>query len=379
MSANILWFTVVSSYIVQTKCFSRILSRQKYSSYNNSDGADNSDGVSTPIQNLSVQMAIVYFASWLLLLPIARIWNITTLKSSALESGAESSSSLNLVRSTDNFFDETTNGSRWTRIRERFRFCSKILLLSILLVIPIISYTVALSLSPAFDVTLIQNTSTFEIVTLLYGVFNIAKRKNVFRNFVIMMVALMGILIVSYTNATCDLLAGKLSINKETGEVNDPFLFDRLKASLLCGLCSLALGPFAVLSQKWLTNQRAETNRKTLFFITITCIVLLLPLLPKDSKFFATMAEDNLGCFLLLGIVGGIVPNVISIIMLNKCSAPEFITTTNLAIIVLMGLSQWICESNETFIVRWEVIGYLMLTVSGLALFFTLRPVKNRN
>lgn len=401
MSTNLLWLTLLGSYIVQTKSFSKILGRPTH--YNNNDLNNNiklnindtinniqninnstTDGPIKPIKNLSVQIAIVYFAAWFLLIPLARFWNIPCKIFSLDTNDINSLSNVHLNRDEfDSNSDTNTNvnsdnGTSISILRSRFKQFSKIFILSLLLSVTVLSYTLALSMTPAFDVTLIQNTSIFEIITLLYGVCGIAQRQNVFCNFIIMMVALIGILIVSYTNATCDLLAGKLSINKETGEVNDPFLFDRLKAALLCGLCSLTMGPFAVLSHKWLTNEKLVTNKKNICAIAITCILLLVPFIPKQSSFWRDINSNNRygWLFLILAIVGGVLPNIISVILLTKNSPPEFITTANLSVIVLMGLVQGLSESDQTYVVRWEVIGYLMLTVSSIILFFNLRNRK---
>lgn len=382
MSSNLLWLTVLGSYIVQTKSFSKILGRPTYNNNNNNNNIsninnihnatdDSKDNTIKPIKNLSVQIAIVYFAAWFLLIPLSRFWNLPH-KSSSTENEDVEVSNLNLDR------DDTTQESKFSVLCSKLKHFSKIFTLSLFISIAVLSYTLALTMTPAFDVTLIQNTSIFEITTLLYGVCGVSKRQNVFRNFIFMMMALIGILIVSYTNATCDLLAGKLSINKETGEVNDPFLFDRLKAALLCGLGSLTIGPFAVLSNKWLTNEKPSMNRRNVSYIALTSICLLIPFIPKKSSFWMDMNSNNESgwLFLMIAIVGGILPNIISIILLNKNSPPEFVTTANLAVIVLMGIVQGLSESNETYIVRWEVIGYIMLTCSAIFLFISLRGKK---
>ncbi|CAL9729612.1 mannosyl phosphorylinositol ceramide synthase regulatory protein Csg2p [Monosporozyma unispora] len=382
MSSNLLWLTVLGSYIVQTKSFSKILGRPTYNNNNNNNNIgninnihnatdDSKDNTIKPIKNLSVQIAIVYFAAWFLLIPLSRFWNLPH-KSSSTENEDVEVSNLNLDR------DDTAQESKFSVLCSKLKHFSKIFTLSLFISIAVLSYTLALTMTPAFDVTLIQNTSIFEITTLLYGVCGVSKRQNVFRNFIFMMMALIGILIVSYTNATCDLLAGKLSINKETGEVNDPFLFDRLKAALLCGLGSLTIGPFAVLSNKWLTNEKPSMNRRNVSYIALTSICLLIPFIPKKSSFWMDMNSNNESgwLFLMIAIVGGILPNIISIILLNKNSPPEFVTTANLAVIVLMGIVQGLSESNETYIVRWEVIGYIMLTCSAIFLFISLRGKK---
>lgn len=420
MTSNIIWFTAIIGYIVQTKSFSRILARHEYgkdyitnnnhtNTNNINNNASNGDPSNKVTKNLAVHVAILYFISWFLLLPLSRYWNYLYKSSSSAVAGtglnnnvvnnsslsssfSSTQSSILLTTNNNNLSSNSSNlnlvcddneddSSKLNKFLNNFKHFIKIFILAILLDIAILSYTVALSMMPAFDVTLIQNTSIFEITTLLYGVCNVAKRQNVFRNFVIMMTALVGILIISYTNATCDLLEGKLSINKETGEVNDPFLFDRLKASLLCGLCSLVMGPFAVLANKWLTEQKPDTNKKNISYLITICVILLLPLLPNDTSFFKEINDNNNNAwfFLFLGIIGGVIPTLVSIILLNKNSPPEFLTTANLAVIVMMGIANWISEANQTYIIRWEVIGYIMLSISTLFLFFSLRgPSKER-
>ncbi|KAK5959521.1 mannosylinositol phosphorylceramide synthase regulatory subunit PWA37_003482 [Arxiozyma heterogenica] len=257
-------------------------------------------------------------------------------------------------------------------------YITKLVVLSSLLVIPVFTYMLALSLSPAFDVALIQNTSIFEIVTLLYGVCGISKRKYIFRNFLVMCAALLGILIISYTKATCDILAGKLSINPTTGEISDPFLFDRLKASLLCGLGNLPVGLFAVMWNSWF-GQRSNTIQQQsahLSLIGIISLAMLVPFGPGFKVFYECIQlfnGDGLFWSTLLGSVFlGTVPFFCALLYLNRISSPEYLTTCNLGSIISMGIMEWLAEPTQTTIVRWEVVGYIMLSLSCLFLSMIL-------
>lgn len=266
-------------------------------------------------------------------------------------------------------------------------YICKLAALAVCLVVPLFAYVYALSLSPAFDVSLIQNTAVFEITTLLFGVCGIARKNNLFRNFVVMMTALIGILIVSYTKATCDLLSGKLTVNKHTGEVADPFLFDRLKGGLVCGLGSLMLGPFAVLWHHWFGNQRSNGTEPIEKFVVkhsthislvgTVCLFLLLPFIPKLTRSFDLISSLYMDKFfwvtIMCSILFGMLPNLFAVMALLHDCTPEFLTTTNLGAIIFMGLTDWILEPGQTTIVQWEVIGYMMLASSCIYLAVTLR------
>ncbi|CCE61493.1 hypothetical protein TPHA_0A04180 [Tetrapisispora phaffii CBS 4417] len=260
------------------------------------------------------------------------------------------------------------------------RYFFKLLLLSILILIPVFAFLSSLSIAPAFDISLIQSTSIFEITILLYGICGLSRRKSVFRNYIIMMIALSGVLVVSYTKATCDLLAGKLSINKETGELNDPFLFDRLKGTLICGLGSLPVGPFAVLYNRWFNKNKSTLVKQGnhLAWIGLINMCILLPFFPKLSSETASLLYSGKSFWLPIfaSIVFGAVPHLLSLLFLNRNTIPEYAPTTALGAIIVMGLAEWICEPNQTYIVRWEVIGYLALAICCIILsvsFFKLR------
>lgn len=254
----------------------------------------------------------------------------------------------------------------------------KLVILSSLLVVPVFTFMLALSLSPVFDVALIQNTSLFEIVTLLYGVCGISRRKYIFRNFFIMCVALLGILIISYTKATCDILAGKLSINPTTGEISDPFFFDRLKASLLCGLGNLPIGLFAVMWNCWF-GQRSNTIQQQsahLSLIGIISTIMLVPFGPGFKVFYECIQLFNgdrlFWSILLCSVFLGTVPFLYALLYLSRISPPEYLTTCNLGAIISMGIMEWLAEPAQTTIVRWEVVGYIILSLSCLFLSMIL-------
>lgn len=371
MATRIYWFIAVLGYIIQTKCFSHLQTREKYDNANDERSH----------HGLMILLAFMYFASWLLLSPISRIFDKREEKkkqSAPLSSTLTSSSSDLELQS---FSDEQEAPPRVTRtsdykndneLKFSIKYFAKLTTLSVLLLVPVLSYTMALSMSPGFDVALIQNTSIFEITSLLYGVCGLTKRRNVFRKFVIMLTALIGIVIVSYTKATCDLLAGKLSINQETGELNDPFLFDRLKSSLLCGLGALTIGPFCVLWNRWFNNSKHITLGQQcshLSIVGITSMVLLLPFFPAFAATISSTYKDRtFWLTALAAIFFGTLPNVLSLLQVNRKASPEYATTINLGTIIFMGISDWICEPTQTTIVRWEVIGYVMLSVCCIML-----------
>lgn len=409
MSTTALWFAVVLSYVIQTRGFSHIQSRTFLSNLKApakatadaaaqaAQAAQESYGTKT----LTVYLTFIYFASWLLVLPLSRLWKDDAKPLLPLENSIASNSSLSLDHDEDDEIDNVIDTVTVDNLlenegkQEEFsllsvataKYVAKLSILAVLAVVNIFTYNMALSLSPAFDVALIENTSIFEIVTLLYGVCNISRKNYVFRNFFVMMVALIGILIVSYTKATCDLLAGKLSINQDTGEVNDPFLFDRLKGGLICGLGALTMGPFAVLWNRWFTAKgamRTTLAQQSQHLGLIGCIsmLMLLPFLPAlstSNDYISLLYTDKSFWLTIMGsIIFGILPNLLSLIQLNRTAPPEYITTCFLGIIIFMGLADWVTEPTQTMIVRWEVIGYLMLAISCVTLSYTLGERKKK-
>lgn len=372
MATRIYWFTAVAGYIVQTKCFSYLQTKD------NIDSAKDEKSH----KSLMVILSFMYFASWLLLPAISRFFDVReSVKKQNLSAPLTlSSSSSDLELQT---FDEepeisaetvtNTDQKPETENKITIKYLAQLITLAVLVFVPVLSYMMALSMSPGFDIALIQNTSIFEITSLLYGVCGLTKRRNVATRFLIMMIALIGILIVSYTKATCDLLAGKLSINESTGELNDPFLFDRLKSSLLCGLGSLTIGPFAVLWNRWFNKRSKHVTMSEqcghLSIMGLICMILLLPFYPSLVGAISSIYNDR--SFWLVSVAGilcGALPHVVSLLQVNRKTTPEYSTTINLGAIIFMGISDWICEPTQTTIVRWEVIGYIMLSVCCIML-----------
>lgn len=420
MSNSLLWFTGVIGYVIQTKCISTIQSRQVVAtSASEQDAAGVDTGnTSSGTYILTLYLTFIYFASWTFLMPIAKMWK--EFKQSTepdqadlvpIVEGDEDPEHRNTNRMLLQYYQRQANKNNQIVSWRNFTYFLKLMVLTALLIIALVTYNLALSMSPAFDVALIQNTSIFEIVTLLYGVCGLARRQNVFRNFIIMLTALIGILIISYTKATCDMLSGKLSINKDTGELSDPFLFDRLKSSLLCGLGALTIDPFAVLWNRWFGGRSRSSSVLTktlpqssvshsllehikarnavnsfvkqcthLSFIGLVGMIVLfpfLPAIPTSSETVSFLYSDRtFWLSAMVGIVFGVIPCLLSLLLLNRNASPEYLTTCNLGAIIFMGISDWISEPTQTTIIRWEVIGYIILTICCLILSFTFNEKK---
>ncbi|CAI4058506.1 hypothetical protein N7582_001124 [Saccharomyces uvarum] len=407
MSTTLLWFSSVIGYVIQTKCLSNLQSRKEIPAGANSTAATpETNGDNGSSGSLTFYLTFMYFASWLLLVPASRLWkNMRPMFISDSESNRTlefNSTNTESVADDDvdtfsHVLDDPQPRIATQQQKQKIisvasmKYLAKLTVLASIMIVANLTYNLALSLSPAFDVALIQNTAIFEIVTLLYGVCGISRKNYVFRNFLIMMNAVIGILIISYTKATCDMLAGKLSVNPNTGELTDPFLFDRLKGALICGLGALVMGPFAVLWNRWFCSNISKNDNSAvvlvkqsthLALIGIIGMIMLLPFIPKfpsrgSLESISLLYNDKNFWFSLLGaIFFGTLPNLISILELNRKAPAEYLTTCNLGAIIFMGLAEWICEPTQTTIVRWEVIGYIMLTVSLLVLSVTLGEGK---
>ncbi|CCK72523.1 mannosylinositol phosphorylceramide synthase regulatory subunit KNAG_0K01620 [Huiozyma naganishii CBS 8797] len=407
MLRRVAWFTAVIGYVIQTKGFSIIQSKK----FMDVDPAKESSAKLNGFSNeemkrcMTIYLAFIYFVSLLLLLPItsfftdkigsmgsgySRVPDGTDERENMVSNSSEEEYELqNIVSPRPSALsldltlqlDTSAAHSQDTAIstKSTVQYIGKLLFLTIFTMIPVFTYMLALSLSPAFDVALIQNTAVFEIVTLLYGVCGIARKNHVFRNFLVMMAALASIQVISYTKATCDMLAGKLSINPSTGEVTDLFLFDRLKASLICGLGSLSVGVFAVMWHRWFGKPSASLIQQSshLSLIGIMSIILLLPFVPDLKLSYQVIsfyyADKTFWLTLMGSLFFGTVPCLFSLLHLNKKNPPEFVTTVNLGSIIFMGLAEWLTEPIQTTIVRWEVIGYIVLVLSCIFLSMTLR------
>lgn len=425
MSNTLLWFTGVLGYVIQTKCIANIQSRKAVASNASIEAsAYSADTPASGTSNhiLTLYLTFIYFASWTFLMPLAKLWKelrqtaepVEEVDLATIVENDENPEHRNANRMLVEYYQRQLDAESKIVSWKNFSYVMKLLALTFLLMIAIVTYNLALSMSPAFDVALIQNISVFEIVTLLYGVCGLSRRQGIFRNFIIMLTALIGILIVSYTKATCDMLSGKLSINKDTGELSDPFLFDRLKSSLLCGLGNLTIGPFAVLWTRWfgkkshlsnaiskdlphtsvsntlldqINNRKASYSANSfvkqcthLSFIGLIGMFVMFPFLPKiptSSETVSILYSDKaFWLSSMFGIVFGVIPFLISLLLLNRNAAPEYITTLNLGCIIFMGISDWISEPTQTTIIRWEVIGYIILTVTCLILSYTFNERK---
>lgn len=407
MSTTLLWFSSVIGYVIQTKCLSNIQSKKEISvGPNGTIATPETNGDNGNSSSLTFYLTFMYFASWLLLVPASRLWkkmrpmfvsDSDSNRNSQFDNNNSGSVTNEDVDTFSHVLDDPQPRIPAQQQKQKiisvatFKYVAKLTVLALIMIVADLTYNMALSLSPAFDVALMQNTAIFEIVTLLYGVCGISRKNYVFRNFLIMMNAVIGILIISYTKATCDMLAGKLSVNPNTGELSDPFLFDRLKGALICGLGALIMGPFAVLWNRWFCSNISKNENSAIVLVKqsthmaligIIGMVILLPFIPKfpsreSVESISLFYNDKSFWFSLLGsIIFGSLPSLISILELNRKAPAEYLTTCNLGVIIFMGLAEWVCEPTQTTIVRWEVIGYIMLTVSLLVLSVTLGEGK---
>ena len=396
--------TCIISYVIQTLCFSKILSRIDLAA-----GSTASDSVlnAGAKPDFHVQMTMIYFLSWLLLLPFSNlIWSHNLKLENSLdmtstvavletvleddESGEEGEAEGEGEGEEHPTTEQQTTEYRsqqqplLRKIASRVGYLVRILLTSCLILTVILTYNMSLSLIPPFDVSLIQNVSIFEVVTLSYAISNIARNENVLRNFVVQLFILLNCVLLAYTNATSDFLSGKLSINNITKEVRDPFLFDRLKGGLLTGLGALAIGPFAVicntvLNKETLINKNSN-NRKNLVLISVTSFLILLTLAHSPRKHLeaiqsihqSSTSRLQFWSYLVAGIVLGTLPNIVSIIKLNAEYPVEVITTCNLAAISLMGFVKWVGDIGQMVVVGWNVVANVVLLVGTVFLYHTL-------
>lgn len=147
------------------------------------------------------------------------------------------------------------------------------------------------------------------------------------------------------------------------------------------------MGPFAVLWNRWFTAKgamRTTLAQQSQHLGLIGCIsmLMLLPFLPAlstSNDYISLLYTDKSFWLTIMGsIIFGILPNLLSLIQLNRTAPPEYITTCFLGIIIFMGLADWVTEPTQTMIVRWEVIGYLMLAISCVTLSYTLGERKKK-
>ncbi|CCH62224.1 hypothetical protein TBLA_0G02870 [Henningerozyma blattae CBS 6284] len=415
MPPVLIWVTTCISYVIQTRLLSKIQSKQfalhvaaitRDSSKIQTDHPSDDNGPNA----LTVYLAFMYFGGWLLLLPLSALIKDET-RTSLLPLGGSSnqrpaairspttSSERGLANGADSVTPSVTSSTSALDIPptiaeedllavdeliiDRYStmstsdvlyYVAKLSFMSLTVVVPMICYNLALALCPAFEVVIMQRVSIFEITSLLYGVTNIAKRKSLFTKYVFMMVALLSILVIGYNKATCDLLDGKIKVNKETGELADPFLFDRLKGYLICGLGSLPIGLFYVFWNTWFNGPDANPKRQGhhLSMIGLISMIMLLPFFPKfpfyNHKISLLYSIKSFWLPLLFSVIFGTVPNLLSIIYLNRNYSPEYSTTTNLGSVILMGIVEYILDPESKTILKWEVIGYATVIVACIYL-----------
>lgn len=427
MSVKIIWFTTIVSYIIQTRTLSSIYMNHGSSDLSKSKSSDDNSSTSN-LTGIPVYISFFYFLTWLLLLPttkfLTRFFNFDNRSStnngffftrgsvSSAASGSSSSTSRPIMfLDNENSNDYYENESLYLENNKKMKSSSnttslyandlnvnpapvilnkgpqyyfKILSLSILVLLPVLTYNLALSISPAFDTAFIQNISIFEISILLLGIFGQTKRQNVFRNYCIMLFTLISALVISYTKANSDMLAGKLTINEETGELNDPFLFDRLKGALACGLGALPMGLFYCLWNKWFNmspSLKLNDQAKHLSLVAICNLILLLPLIlriPFHDNISILLSQKSFWLPLLISVIFGTIPHMLSLLYLLKNLTPEFAITTNLGTLIFIGITEWLLEeSKQTTIVRGEVIGYICLTIGCTLLTSTYNDRKH--
>ncbi|CEP61252.1 mannosylinositol phosphorylceramide synthase regulatory subunit LALA0_S02e10154g [Lachancea lanzarotensis] len=367
-----LWLVAVLGYVVQTKTLSHV--------YNVSYETQQQ----RPTQQDVLYLLFVHLSSWILVAPLTQLCSRVK---DRLE-GRSGSWAFSAVAVGAELLGADNDGrSRPNRtLASHFRQLVQITTLSLLLVIAGYTFFVALGLSPAVDVAIMHGTSMFEIVSLLLVVMGLAPGKKLGRSFAFMLIVLTGIFIVSYTKGTCDLLAGKLSVNEATGELDDPFLFDRLKGALTCGLGALTIGPFFVLWNKWSAASPNESTTSIRPFLThaerscisnieisqlgIANLLIVGPMLflASAGRPFAQNSTLSSSAFMLLSVFAGHLPMIWAMVHLSDRVSLQFTSTCFVGFIVFTALADCIFDSAHVVVTRWEVIGYLLISVAGLLL-----------
>lgn len=378
----ILWITAIAGYVIQTKCVSHIYSTTVY---------DDTD---------PVYLLFAHLSAWVLIFPLSQLYYY-------LRHGLLFSDQLRICGS---IFSKTARPSDpelqlqvshnhakppGDSVAARF---AKLGALCVLVSVPMYTYFLSLSISPALDISIIHHTSIFEIVSLLIGVCGLASTRRLFSNFVAMVFTLLGILVVSYTNATSDLLSGKLSINASTGELEDPFLFDRLKGSLICGLGALLFGPFVVLWERWVMkrvrdqlrslrlgeqdSERSATHKNLILNFEMSVLGLANILILGPILFLVCRNNPQRqttgfkSSWTIVSILLGHLPYVLSLAQLSSVASPQYATTCSLGAIIMMSVVEWICQGAVTVMTRWQVVGYLVLSAGCLWLTWSYKPLK---
>ena len=83
--------------------------------------------------------------------------------------------------------------------------------------------------------------------------------------------------------------------------------------------------------------------------------------------------------WILVSIFAGHLPMVLAVVHLCDRVSPIFVSTCFIGSIVFTALADWIAESSQTIITRWEVIGYLVISVTGILLgrrYYTSARIK---
>ncbi|SCW01580.1 LAFE_0E02784g1_1 [Lachancea fermentati] len=381
MSA-LLWVTTVAGYVIQTKSISHIYSN------------------TVDQKTDALYFLFTHYASWILVSPLTILYycvkNRSQPKSQAI--------AMRSLGTRDNISEDVETQileSKQSRID--IIHLIKLFVLAVLMAIGGYTYFMSLKMSPAVDIAIIDNTSKFEIVSLLIGVCGITSRRHVLRNFLLMTLILVGVVIVSYTKATCDLLSGKLSINQETGELTDPFLFDRLKGALICGLGALVNGPIIVLWNKWIvrgiveasdtdededgidqiTNKNSSVEKSLainyqISLIGIINLLFLGPILLFNCRHNPpTQTVGFKSAWTIVSVLLGHLPMLLSYVHLSEKSSPEFATTTFIGSIIATAIAEWIGESTMTIVTRWEVVGYLIVSIGAILLASNYKSTKH--
>ncbi|SCU94094.1 LAME_0F06084g1_1 [Lachancea meyersii CBS 8951] len=373
-----MWLVAVLGYVIQTKAISHVYSLTDPEKQQSSSHQE------------ALCLLFAHLSAWTVMAPLTELFS--RLKSGSLGGNGPRFTemlpvtiSAAVVTDEELFLDNDSLPRATGTLRTQLKRLLQVVVLASLLIVAGYTFLVALRLSPALDVAMMHNTSMFEIVSLLLVVAGVAPRKHLVRNFALMVVILAGIFIVSYTKATSDLLSGKLSVNESTGELDDPFLFDRLKGALTCGLGALTIGPFFVLWSKWSATAQTgpvdsirpylthrERTRISNFEISQLGVMNLLILGPllffSGTNNLWAQCTWSKSAWILVSVFAGHLPMIWALVNLSDRVSPQYASTCFVGAIVFMAAADCISETTQIIVTRWEVIGYLMISVAGLLL-----------
>lgn len=406
----------IVTYVIQTNLLAKIQSKQfaLHAAAVTSDIDGNlSSSDDDAAASLTVYLAFAYFAGWMLLFPLSNLIkddnNITLRDSNSFPlSRLNSENGMNSERidtstnvpsilitsapsrdpnnsidslhplplpalthsSTEDSYSSMTN-------HDVLVYVFKLFVLSICCIIPITAYIYSLSLCPVFDVVLMQRVSIFEISMLLFGIIEVQKHswahsRKIFQSYILMLISLFGTLLISYSRASSDLASGKIKINSETGELADPFLFDRLKGYLIVGLCSLPIGLFNILWHHWFQIPSSSIRRQAhhlscIGLISIICLLPFFPHIPFWGSPISSLLYSVKGFWipLILAIGLGTLPHSLFLLYLHQYNKPQYVLTTSLFYIVTMSILEWL---NGRATDLGEFSGLLMVIFGGLVL-----------